>query len=79
MRVYVFFQTRLGTSKDVIENLRKDHEQYFRQGSAVYGWYDAIVELEVPNAAKLTEIMTDLKHSSLDIVHIGTAVERNDN
>ncbi|MCJ7631841.1 hypothetical protein MUP77_05525 [Candidatus Bathyarchaeota archaeon] len=78
MRAYVFFQTRLGTSKYVIENLRKDHEQCFRWGSAVYGWYDAIVELEIPNTAKLTEIMTDLKHSSLDIVQIGTAVENDD-
>jgi hypothetical protein len=78
LRAYVFLQTRLGASNDVVENLRKGHEKSFRRGSSVYGWYDAVVEFEIPDMRELSQIVDDLKHNCLDIIHIGTAVERTD-
>jgi len=71
-------RTRLGTSKEIIDSLRKSQEQNFIQGCAVYGWYDALVELKIPYAAKLNEITDELKKNRSDIVHIGTIIERTD-
>jgi len=75
---YVLLRTRLGTSKEIIDSLRKSHEQNFIQGCAVYGWYDALVKLKIPYVAKLNEIIDELKKNRSDIVHIGTVVERTD-
>ena len=69
-------QTKLGTSKEIIDSFRKNHEQNFIQGSIVYGWYDALVELKIPSSSKLGEIVDELKKNHSDIVHIGIAVER---
>ena len=80
MRAYVLLQTTLGTSraraKEIVDSLRKNYEQNFIQGSAVYGWYDALIELEIPHSTRLNEIVDELKKNHSDIVHIGTAVER---
>jgi hypothetical protein len=35
-----------------------------------------VAELEIPNMRELNKIVEDMKHNCLDIVHIGTAVER---
>ena len=76
MKTYLLLRTRCNTSKEIIANLRKNHEQDFIQGSAVYGWYDALIELEIPYSTKLNEIVDELKKNNSDIVHIGIAVER---
>ena len=76
MRAYILLQTKLGTSKEIVDSLRNNHEQNFIQGSAVYGWYDALVELKIPNSTKLNEIVDELKKNHSDIVHIVTAIER---
>ena len=78
MKAYVFLQTKIGTSEDVVESLRRRHDKSFRRGCSVYGWYDAVAEFEIPDARELNQIVEDLKHNCLDIVHIGTAVERTD-
>ena len=78
MKAYVFVQTKLGESSEVIEDLRKGHEESFRKGSPVYGWYDVMVEFEILDVKELGCIVDDLKHNCLDIVHVGTAVERVD-
>ena len=69
-------QTKLGTSKEIIDSIRKNHEENFIQGSTVYGWYDALIELKIPYSTKLNEIIDELKKNHSDIVHIGTAIER---
>ena len=76
IRAYIMLRTRYGTSKQVIETLRKNHERSFIDGAAVYGWYDAVVELEVPHIKELNEIVDELKANCLDITHIGTAIEK---
>ena len=69
-------RTKCGTSKEIIDSLRKSCEESFVRGSAVYGWYDALVELKIPYDTKLNEIIDELKKNRSDIVHIGTAIER---
>ena len=78
MRAYVFMQTKLGASKDIIEYLAKNHEERFRNGTSLFGWYDAIAEFEVQNTQELNRIVSDLKHNYTSINHIGTVFERND-
>jgi len=73
---YVLVRTRCGTSKEVIDDLRKNYGENLIQSSIVYGWYDVLVELEIPNAEKLSEIMDGLKRNHRNIIHIGTAIER---
>ena len=78
MKAYLLLQTRFGTSKEVLDNFKKGYEQNFVQGSTVYGWYDAVVEVKIPSATKLEEIIDELQKNRTDIVHIGTAIERTD-
>ena len=76
LRAYLLLRTRYGTSKEVLDGLRENHAQSFIQGSSLYGWYDAIIELKISNALELNEIVDELKHNYPDIIHIGTAVEK---
>ena len=76
MKAYILVQTRYGGSMEVIDELHNNHSKFFIQGRPVYGWYDAIVELEIPNIDKLSEITEGLKQSQPDIIHIGTVIER---
>lgn len=76
MKAYLLIQTRYGTSKEAIKEISASVKYCFIEGRPTYGWYDAIVELEVPNVSALSEIVCELKHSQSDIAHIGTAIER---
>ena len=76
MKACILVQTRFEESIGIIDVLRNRYSKFFLQGSSVYGWYDAIVELEIPNIDKLSEITEELKQSQPDITHIETIVER---
>ena len=78
MRAYVFMQTKFGACKEVVEYLRKSHEESFRKGVSLYGWYDAVAEFEISSTQELSHIVDDLKRNYLNINHIGTAVEKTD-
>ncbi len=70
-------QTKFGASKDIVEYLRKCHEQTFKKGVPLYGWYDAIAEFEVSSRQELGNIIDDLKCNFPNVNHIATAVEKN--
>jgi hypothetical protein len=76
MKAYFLVQTRFGDSLEVIAELHDHRSEFFIQGRPMYGWYDAIVELEIPNADKLNEIKEELKQSQPDILHIEAVIER---
>jgi hypothetical protein len=78
LRAYVFMQTKFVSSKDVVEYPRRGHEESFRKGISLHGWYDAVAELEIPNTQELSHIIDDLKRNYLDTTHICTAVEITD-
>jgi len=75
-RAYILLRTQGGISREIIDNLRKNHGEIFVHGTPVYGWYDALVEFEIPYVEKLNEIIEDLVQNHLDIAHIGTIVEK---
>ncbi|MDQ1279222.1 MAG: hypothetical protein QG670_482 [Thermoproteota archaeon] len=78
MKAYILVQTRYGGSTEVIFECHNNHGKFFVQGRPVYGWYDAIVELEIPNTNILREITEELRKNQPDITQIGTIVERTD-
>jgi hypothetical protein len=45
-------------------------------GETVYGWYDAFIELEVANRAKVTQIVDNLKHTQSSLTHIETVIAK---
>jgi hypothetical protein len=76
MKGYLLIRTRYGISREVIDDVHKSEEDCFIQGRSTFGWYDAIVELKIPNANMLSEIAHRLLHNQPDVTHIGTIVER---
>lgn len=76
LKAYILLRTKMGTSKEIVDVLKKDYEENFVQDSSLYGWYDALVELIVPSTTKLDEIVDELKRSSPSLIQVGAAVER---
>lgn len=78
MKAFILVRTKYGTSIEVINELRKDNGRRFIEGRTVYGWYDTIVELEVPDVDEINKITYYLKQNQLDIDHIDTIIEKPD-
>ncbi len=78
MKAYILVQTRYGGLAEVINDLHNGSNCFFIQARPVYGWYDAVVELEIPNTDRLNEIKEELKRSQPDIIRIEAVVERID-
>ena len=75
MKESLFSLTRLGISKEIIENLRKNYDQNFKKGNLVYCWSDALVEFKITKPTKLSEIVDEFKKNS-DEVNIGTSLDK---
>lgn len=76
LKAYLMLRTLNRTSKELVNFIRQHYKQHFLSGGMVYGWYDVIIELDVPNQKKLTTIKKKLLHDHLNVTHIETAVER---
>lgn len=79
MKAYILIQTKFGASEEAIDDLRKSYGQLFIKGRSLYGWYDAMVEMEVSNIDELNEVTCKLKQDIPDVTYVGTAVERTGN
>jgi hypothetical protein len=76
LKAYFLLKTRSGTSKEIINTFRNKYEANFIQGSIVYGWYDTLIEVRIPNTLRMNEIRDYLKKNRHDIVYLEAAIEK---
>lgn len=72
MRAYILITTKPGTSESVVKSIRKVKEVI--QADSVYGRYDAIVTVEVPNLESLSQIVYKIVGKDPNIIHTETAI-----
>lgn len=76
LRAYLLLKTRDTTATDIVNTIRRHYEQSYVMGETVYGWYDAFIELEVADLAKVTQIVDKLKQTQSNLTHIETVIEK---
>jgi hypothetical protein len=76
VRAYLMARTLNRTSNELVDAFRRTYDPYFIAGSTVYGWYDAFIEVDLPNRATFTTILQELLHDQPNVTHLEAAVER---
>ena len=72
MRVYVLIVTKPGTSESVVESIKGLKNVV--QADSVYGRFDAIAVLEVPNLESVAEIVYNTIQKNPNVVRTETAI-----
>ena len=75
MRAYVLLQTKPGTSEEVIRALRATRQvEGVVMADSVFGRFDAIIVIEVPNLKALAEATYQVLEKNPNIIHTETAI-----
>lgn len=75
MRAYVLLRTKPGTSEEVIRALRGTRQvEGVVMADSVFGRFDAIIVIEVPNLKALAEATYQVLEKSPNIIHTETAI-----
>lgn len=73
MKVYVFIQTKPATSLDVISRIKSKVKEVVG-ADAIYGRYDAVVQIEAPNLESINEILYKVIEQDPNIIHTETSL-----
>jgi DNA-binding Lrp family transcriptional regulator len=75
LKAYVFLVTRPGTSKEVLQDLRKVAKvKGVTQVDSVYGRFDAIVTVEAPDMERLGSLIYQVIEKVPNVVHTETSL-----
>jgi DNA-binding Lrp family transcriptional regulator len=72
MKAYVLMAAKPGKSKEVVEELKKVSE--VKMVDSVYGRYDVIAVVEVPNLKALADILYRVVEKTPNVVRTETAI-----
>jgi len=73
MRAYVFIETKPATSLEVVKRIKSRVKEVV-QADAIYGRYDAVVIIEVPNMESVNDILYKVIEKDPNIVHTETSL-----
>jgi len=73
MKVYIFMNTKPGTSVDVVKRIKSSVKEV-TQADSIYGRFDAIAIIEVPNLESVNEILYKVIEKDPNIIHTETSL-----
>jgi DNA-binding Lrp family transcriptional regulator len=73
VKAYVFIQTKPATSLDVVSRIKSKVKEV-TVADAIYGRYDAVITVEVPNLENINEIIYKVIEKDPNIIHTETAL-----
>jgi DNA-binding Lrp family transcriptional regulator len=73
MKAYIFLETKPATSMQVIERIKKKVKEVV-SADAIYGRYDAVIVIEVPNLEGINEILYRVIEKDPNIIHTETSL-----
>ena len=75
MKAYVFLVTKPGTSKEVLQDLRKVAKvEGVTEVDSLYGRFDAIVTVEVPDLEQLGNLIYKVIEKVPNVIHTETCL-----
>ena len=75
LKAYVFLVTKPGTSKEVLQDLRKVAKvEGVTQVDSLYGRFDAIVTVEVPDLEQLGNLIYKVIEKVPNVIHTETCL-----
>lgn len=73
MKAYIFLETKPATSLQVIERIKRKVKEVVH-ADAIYGRYDAVIVIEVPNLEGINEILYRVIEKDPNIIHTETSL-----
>lgn len=73
MKAYIFIQTTPATSLEVISRIKRKVKEVV-VAEAIYGRYDAIVQIEAPDLESINDIVYKVIEQDPNIIHTETSL-----
>lgn len=73
MRVYVFINTKPGTSEEVVKKIKSRVKEIVLADS-IYGRFDGVVIIETPNLENVNELLYKVIEKDPNITHTETSL-----